>query len=249
VNLLLFTASEASQPLPRLDPRAVHLLDVLRRQIGDSFDAGIVNGPRGKGFLCDISPESLSLSFIWGNLPPRLAPLVLLIGTPRPQTARRILQEATAMGVREMHFFQSARGESSYAQSTLWSSGEWRRHLISGAEQAFCTHLPEVNWARSLADVVGGLSPAQATQFRCALDNYEASLPLGQCDLASAGQSGPLDREIVVAVGSERGWSDGERKFLRSSGFTLAQLGTRVLRTETAITAGLAILKAKLGLM
>jgi 16S rRNA (uracil1498-N3)-methyltransferase len=105
---------------------------------------------------------------------------------------------------------------------------------------------PEVSWARSLADVVDGLTANQTNQFRCALDNYEASLPLGNYALKPAGDT---DREIVMAVGSERGWSEGERHFLRANGFTLAQLGSRVLRTETAVTAGLAIIKSKLGLM
>jgi 16S rRNA (uracil1498-N3)-methyltransferase len=262
VNLLLFTPDEATAPLPRTDPRATHLLDVLRRQIGDTFDAGLIDGPRGKGTLTAISPTSLALTFAWGEPPPPLDPIALLIGLPRPQTARKILQEATALGVSALHFFASARGEPSYAQSTLWSSGEWRRHLITGAEQAFCTRLPEVTWARPLADVIASPplvpthtanEPAPPACTRIALDNYESPAPLSHSlDHCNASRyiapTGVLP-VITLAIGSERGWSPAERDLLRAKNFTLAHLGPRVLRAETAVTAAVAIVKARLGLM
>jgi RsmE family RNA methyltransferase len=99
----------------------------------------------------------------------------LLIGLPRPQTARKILQEATALGVSALHFVTTERGEPSYADSTLWSSGEWRRHLLTGAAQAFCTRIPEVSFGRKLSDVIAGLPPLAT---RVALDNYEAPVSL-----------------------------------------------------------------------
>ena len=39
------------------------------------------------------------------------------------------------------------------------------------------------------------------------------------------------------------------RAALRGSGFVLAHLGSRVLRTETAVVAAVALVKARLGLM
>lgn len=240
MNLILFTPAEASKPLPCDDPRAVHLLNVLRMRAGDEFDAGLIDGPRGRGTLVDVSGAKLTISFVWREAPPALGPVALIVGMPRPQTARKILHEATAIGVSAIHFTHADRGEASYTQSTLWSSGEWRRHLVSGAEQAFCTRLPNVTWARSLADVISTLGTN--TQARYALDNYEAASPLGQIHV-------PGDHRVILAVGSERGWSKAERSQLRENGFTLAHLGHRVLRTETAVTAGLAIIHSKLGVM
>jgi RsmE family RNA methyltransferase len=225
-------------PLPRADPRARHLLEVLRRREGDAFDAGLVNGPRGKGRLERIAAESLMLSFEWGESPPALDPVVLLIGLPRPQTARKILQEATALGVGALYFFNAEKAEPGYARSTLWTSGEWRRHLIAGAEQAFCTRLPEVASGLSLAAALENAPPAAS---RLALDNYEASAPLGSCRL-------PPGAAVALGVGSERGWSADERDFLRAKNFSLVHLGPRVLRTETAVVAAVALVKARLGL-
>jgi 16S rRNA (uracil1498-N3)-methyltransferase len=214
------------------------LLDVLRRREGDPFDAGLVNGPRGKGRLEKIAPDALTFSFAWGEAPPPLDPIMLLIGLPRPQTARKILQEATSLGVGLLHFFTAEKAEPSYARSTLWTSGEWRRHLVAGAEQAFCTQLPGLTHGLTLAAALEK-TPAAAT--RLALDNYEASAPLGH------GQ--PLaDAPVVLALGSERGWSAAERDFLRAKNFSLVHLGPRVLRTETAVVAAVALVKAGLKL-
>lgn len=237
VNLILLEPAETT--LPRRDPRAAHVLTVLRRQVGDTFDVGLVNGPRGKATLAAVGPDALTLTFAWGPPPAPPDPITLVIGLPRPQTARDILRDATAIGVAALHFVATEKSEPSYAHSTLWSSGEWRRHLIDGAQQAFATRIPEVTHGRPLAEVVATL-PADAT--RLALDNYESPTLLSECGL-------PRDAPVIVAIGPERGWSARERDALRGNGFTLAHLGPRVLRTETASVAALALVRAKLGLM
>jgi 16S rRNA (uracil1498-N3)-methyltransferase len=244
VNLILFESAEIAAPLPLTDPRARHILDVLRRNVGDTFDAGLIDGPRGKGTLAGIDPLTLTLTFTWAATPSPLDPLILVLGLPRPQTARKILQEAAALGVGALHFFAAEKGEPNYAQSKLWSSGEWRRHLIAGAEQAFDTRLPEVTHAPSLAEVIESLPDATA---QLVLDNYESSEALSQCHVLrdTINPSTP----VVIALGPERGWSARERDLLRARGFTFVHLGPRVLRTETACVAAVALVKAKLGLM
>jgi RsmE family RNA methyltransferase len=211
----------------------------LRRQVGGTFDAGLLDGPRGRGTLVSIGTNALTLAFAWSEPPPPLAPIHLLIGLPRPQTARDILRDLSALGVAAMHFIRTEKGEASYAQSTLWKTDEWRECVINGAAQAFCTRLPEITHGQALADAIARL-PVDAVRF--ALDNYESVAPLSQCDATNA-------KSAVLALGSERGWSTGERELLREAGFVLAGLGPRVLRTETACVAATTLLKAKLGLL
>ena len=245
MNLILFEPDEIGHPLPRGDARAGHLLRVLRRREGDTFDAGLINGPRGKGTLTAIGPDALTLAFAWDAAPPPLDPITLIIGLPRPQTARDILRDATSLGVAAMHFVATDKGEPGYGRSTLWAGDGWRRHLISGAGQAFATRLPEVTHGRSLIEIIGGL-PDRA--IRVALDHYEASEALARCRLPDDTAGAPRP-ELVLAFGPERGWSNAERAALRGSGFVLAHLGSRVLRTETAVVAAVALVKARLGLM
>src|SRR5688572_5170882 len=87
VNLILFEPAETSHPLPSHDPRACHILQVLRCNVGDTFDAGVVNGPRGKGTLVAQGADGLTLTFAWGDSPPPADPLTIIVGLPRPQTA------------------------------------------------------------------------------------------------------------------------------------------------------------------
>ena len=245
MNLILFEPDETVRPLPRDDPRSQHLLRVLRRREGDTFDAGLVNGPRGKGTLVAIGPAALTLSFAWGAEPPPPAPITLIVGLPRPQTARDILRDATSLGVAAMHFVTTDKSEPSYQRSALWSAGDWRRQLLLGAQQAFDTRLPEVSSGRSLLEVISRL-PAHAA--RVALDHYEAPAALTKCRLTAdpAAAAPPL---VVLAFGPERGWSNAERAALRGAGFAFAHLGPRVLRTETAVAAAVTLARVQLGLM
>lgn len=244
MNLVLFQPQEIGVPLSRNDRRAEHVLKVLRRQVGDIFDAGVINGPRGKATLTSITPDALEFTF--APLPgatPR-SPIVLVVGLPRPQTARDILRDATTVGVRAIHFVRTEKSEPSYADSTLWSTGEWRRHVVTGAEQAFDTTVPEVTFREPLRERLARV--ATDSEFsgsaRLALDNYESATALATLVLAS-------DAPVVLAIGSERGWSTTERELLRQSGFQLVHLGPRVLRTETAVVAALTLVRARLGLM
>lgn len=248
VNLILFEISELERPLPRADRRAEHMLRVLRLAVGASCDVALVNGPRGKATLVALDEAALTLRFDWPAVAVSAGesrreatnePVTLVVGLPRPQTARDILRDATTLGVAAIHFVRTEKAEASYAQSSLWSSGEWRRHVLSGAEQAFDPRLPEITHGRALKEVLAEL-PATAT--RLTLDNYESPAPLGEIAL-------PTERPLVLALGAERGWSAAERELFRAGGFAFAHLGKRVLRTETAVIAALAIMRARLGRM
>ncbi|HZZ57381.1 MAG TPA: RsmE family RNA methyltransferase [Opitutaceae bacterium] len=242
MNIVLFTSEELGRTIPPGDPRAKHLLQVLRRAAGSTFDAGILNGPVGKGLVRKITPEGIEWDFAAANEPPApyagatdLEPIELIVGMPRPQTARRILFDATAMGVRAIRFVATEKGDASYARSTLWSSGEWRRHVRAGLEQAFATREPEVTFTETLREACAAVAGFEA---RFALDNYEAAEALAA--------NGRAAFPAAVLVGGERGWSADERGLFRAQGVTLCHLGKRVLRTETACVAALACLRSRL---
>lgn len=234
MNLILFTPDETARPLPLGDPRARHLLTTLRRQEGAEFDAGIINGPRGRGRIEAISAKFLRLTFTWGDAPAALPVIELLVGLPRPQTARDVLRDATTLGATALHFLATEKSDPAYAQSTLWSSGEWMQLVLAGAQQAFDTRVPLVTHGRTLADALARLPPGGS---RLALDNYEAAAPLARVRPAP-------DPPIAIAIGPERGWSAGDRTALRAAGFALVHLGPRVLRTETAVVAALTLVQA-----
>ena len=230
MNIILFGADEINSPFPRNDQRVVHILSVLRRKLGDSTDVGLINGPRGKATLTSVSQESVEFDFQWLQEPPALLPIDLIVGLSRPQTCRKVLQEATSLGVRRIAFVSTDRGEDSYAKSKLWTSDQWKRLIREGVQQAFTTRFPVVEFGISINEAID--STATADRLIC-LDNYEATIDL----LPAVDKSS----SVVIAIGSERGWTERERAIFSDAQFTFAHLGDRPLRTETAMIAAVSI--------
>jgi RsmE family RNA methyltransferase len=52
---------------------------------------------------------------------------------------------------------------------------------------------------------------------------------------------------MILAIGSERGWTDHERGLLEEAGFLRLSLGSRALRTETACIAAAVLAIEKIG--
>ena len=238
MNLILFDEAFESVCLEGSDPRAQHLRKVLRVEVGALVFLGFANGPRARAKVTRLDSDgSVGLEVI--GIEPTPSPLLvtLLIGLPRPHTAKRILFEAASLGLAALHFFEAERGEPSYALSSLWQTDQWRDRLRLGAEQAFTTHIPQVGMHADLQSAITALYGADIT---VALDNYEAEGALGDV-LPDSGKS------VLIALGPERGWSPNERDVFRKNGWKLAHLGPHVLRAETACVAAAAAAATKLG--
>ena len=238
MNLILFEKHELDLPLPLKDERAKHILNILKTKVGDTLQVGLINGPKGTAVLKSQNDYGLEFDFVWRideELP--LDNITLIIGLSRPHTSQKILQQATTLGVKKMLFVRTELGEGSYAASTLWSTGEYKQHLVHGAQQAGSTRIPRVEYGSPLWIA---MHLVEDVPQKIALHNGEGVSPLTQL---------PLDREqdIVLAIGSERGWTEKEIAMLQRNGFTLASMGDRILRTETAVVAGVTLLKARRG--
>lgn len=238
MNLILFDKPFEQLRLEPGDPRAQHIRQVLRAEIGTKVFIGFVNAERARAEVSALGDDgSVNLQVVATEAAPEPLPIQLLLGLPRPHTAKRILFEAASMGVQALHFFEAERGEPSYAKSSLWTSDEWKERLRLGAEQSFSTHIPEVSIHPDLQFAISHLG---ADGARIALDNYEASSPLSESIPAKS-------KSAFLALGPERGWSPTERDIFRKNGWRLAHLGPHVLRAETACTAAVAATASQLG--
>lgn len=237
MNLILFQLRQIHYDLASADAANRHIREVLRMGHGDRVMIGAVNDCRAAALIEDLGNGVLRLVPEWEQVPPGHLNVEMICGLPRPQTARRILFESACLGVRRLTFFGSDRGEPSYRESRLWTSDEWRRHLIQGAEQACSTTIPQIAHSDTLKTA---LEKRDVGFSDIALDVYEATQSAATSFVP--GQSG-----FNIAIGSERGWSSPEREVLREAGFTLAHLGERVRRTESAVNAALTLAAHALG--
>lgn len=230
LNILLLAEKHPFFEFPIDGEIAEHIVKVLRLEVGSEMDVGVQNGPKGRARLVERSEYSLKMSVKWNdNHPSDHFPVNLIVGLSRPQTCRKILDQATSMGVKEIHFFGADKSENSYRKSRLWKTGEWQDKIKKGAEQSFTTHIPVCEVWKDLSDCLIA-QPGQSC--RIAMDNYESKKAI--CSMIW----NKFDH-FTLAVGPERGWSKSERDQLRNQDFTLLSMGSRVLRQETAVVASL----------
>ena len=237
MNVVLFDSDRQSQSLPFSDARARHLRDVLRCRPGMQFRAGVVNGASGIGTIVSVEQDLIRVGLCWNAGPVMPPDITLIIGLPRPPSARKILHQGAAIGCRALHFVHTGLSDPNYARSKLWRDDEWRRHLLDGAQQSAATTMPEVICGTALSAALECV-PEQAAAL--ALDPDTAGRRLGAAD---------VQQPLVLAIGPERGWSADDRALLERRHFMFCTLGTRLLRVETACVAALAIVLARLGEM
>ncbi|MCL1811890.1 MAG: 16S rRNA (uracil(1498)-N(3))-methyltransferase [Treponema sp.] len=292
VNLILFNDSElcieeypakaecaeVTVFLSRHDERAVHLLKVLHKTVGSSFDAGVLGGKTGNGVISEITATGLRAVLNLDTDPPSRTPLRLGVGFPRPIQLRRLLRDCSSLGLAAVDLIATELGEKSYRDTKLLDDGGAHAALVEGAIQARDTRLPELAVYSSLNTWLQKdlLQRRQGTKSNTEFSNYphpsvppclyegslENKLPkitpnivlLAADNVSPRGSFSELkpfqkDTEAVLAVGSERGWSNREREQLESAGFLRLSLGKRALRTETACTAAAVLVMDKMGLL
>ncbi|HQB91486.1 MAG TPA: RsmE family RNA methyltransferase [Sphaerochaeta sp.] len=239
MNIILFDDLYAENSLPADDYRALHIKKVLRLKAGDRFTAGVINAQKGEATLLSMTAEEIVFSFqANGDERAGLYPVTLLVAQVRPISMRRILREAVSLGVGRLVLVSTDTGEKSYAQAKLYEEGEYRSILIDGAMQSGCTGVSDVSFSASVEEALAALSPEGE---RIVLDNKRVGEPLSAMTIAGC--------PVVLAIGGERGFSDRERDLFAEHGFRFATLGSRILRTETAVSAGLAVLLGRMGLL
>ena len=250
MNICLFSNDEISKPLPRKDERAEHIIKVLHKKAGDTFTAGIIGGASGLARITAIDDEGISFEFTAGGEGKPLAPLNMIIGFPRPIQLKRLLRDIAALGVERVYLTGTDLGEKSYMQSTLVERGAAYKMLLDGTVQAGSTHVPELFLFKSLDECLESLEKelgdigTGAGGVGCfALDNVNPSMRLS--DALCEKQC----KRAIAAIGSERGWTDRERRLLEAKGYVRCGMGERIMRTETAATVAGAIILSGLGII
>ena len=136
MNVILFEASEAAGGRLRLmDRRYAHVKNVLRSRPGDELLVGELGGRLGRGTVVSIDAEGVELEVALARAAPPPLPIDLVVALPRPPSLRKVLQQATALGVKKIGLIQSARVEKSFWQSSTLRPHELEHQLRLGLEQ------------------------------------------------------------------------------------------------------------------
>ena len=193
-----------------------------------SLRVGRLGGQMGSGRLLRLDATEAELQVSFDQPPPPL-PVTLLLALPRPKMLRRVLQTVAAMGVPRLVLLNSYRVEKSFWQTPFLEPAAIREQLILGLEQARDTVLPEVI-------IENASSPSSRTVCRSSRQAPAAGRSSRRFpDLPTRGR-GP----VTLAIGPEGGWIPYEVEKFTAAGLQPVQLGERILRVETAVSALLA---------
>jgi RsmE family RNA methyltransferase len=204
--------------------------EVHRSEVGDSLRVGRVGGLLGSAELLRLEPREAELSVAFDRAPPAKLPLTLVLALPRPKMLRRVFQTVATMGVPKVILVNSYRVEKSFWQTPFLEPSAIREQLILGLEQARDSVLPEIVIEKRFKPFVEDRLPA-ITDGTLGLVGHPGDFPA--CPRA-------VEQPVTLAIGPEGGWIPYEVELLRASGLNPVQLGERILRVETAVTALLA---------
>ncbi|MDH1258935.1 MULTISPECIES: 16S rRNA (uracil(1498)-N(3))-methyltransferase [Pseudomonas] len=232
MNLLLLEEADfiAADRVILRDRRLIHMQEVHRSEVGDSLRVGRINGLMGSAELLRLEAGEAELRVNLDQPPPAKLPLTLVLALPRPKMLRRVFQTVATMGVAKVILVNSYRVEKSFWQTPFLEPEAIREQLILGLEQARDTVLPEIVIEKRFKPFVEDRMPAIA-EGTLGLVGHPGNFP--PCPRA-------LSEPVTLAIGPEGGWIPYEIDLLAKSGLQPVQLGERILRVETAVTALLA---------
>lgn len=219
--------------------RARYVSRALRLRPGDRFI--LFDGSGGEYRVAitritknrvDVLPESFEQRSVESALAIRL-----LQGVAKGERMDTVVQKATELGVARISPVLTEYSVTRLDEDkALRRASHWQRIAISACEQSGRNTVPQVDTPRALAGVLQ--RPNRLPGQRLVL-SPDAATQIGSAALA--------DTPVTLLVGPEGGLSPVEIESSINAGFVALSMGPRILRTETAAIAALAILQARIG--
>ncbi len=238
MNRILFESFELSADgrVSVQDGRALHIREVLRAAPGARLRVGLLDGPSGSALVEQSDENMVTLCCAWE---PEAAVadggLELILALPRPKVLKRLWAPLASFGLRRLTLINAALVERNYFDTRWIEPAHYRPLLIEGLQQAGLTRLPEVCVVRKfrpfVEDQCGAPGPGEIR-----LTGHPAAaerLPAGPW---------PQGTRVVLAIGPEGGWTPFEVDLLAVQGFRAVSFGERILRSDVACIAALALM-------
>ena len=220
------------------DP-ARYLSKALRSRVGDQVTLFNGEGPEWPATISQISKSTVVLKLgdgIEANTESTLK-IHLVQCISRGDRMDFVVQKATELGVKRITPVLSEYGVVKLDNARAEKKREhWQKIAASACEQSGRTRPPLIDTPITLKNWFGN-KPAS-------VDAELILTPGAATPLASIATP---ETKVCILIGPEGGFSDTEYKDAAVSGFEAVSLGPRVLRTESAAIATLAVLQSLWG--
>ena len=230
MNRILFESSEIADGVATCsDARAEHILAVLHGEVGQTLKTGELDGRIGTGEIVSIEGRTVAVKV--SHTEESLRPWCdLVLAPPRPRVMKRLLPQLASLGVGTIVLVGAKKVEKDFWGATLLKEENYRPLLVDGLMQAGTSVVPRMETRRNFRRFVG--------------DELDSLFPTANRVVGHPGvaPNTPAQKpgRLLLAVGPEGGWTDDEVSLLESHGFSRYSLGSRILRTDTALVALLA---------
>jgi 16S rRNA (uracil1498-N3)-methyltransferase len=219
------------------DAAARHAVTVLRLLPGDALC--LFNGAGGEysASLVAVNKREARVRLTEFDASERESPLhiTLALGISAGERMDYSLQKATELGVTAMVPLATERSVVKLAGERAGKRLQhWQHVVIAACEQCGRNRVPEVAPVQKLFSYLAAVDRSK----RLLMLSPDAFMPMKRSSPAT---------EVVLLVGAEGGLAPAEYEAAVASGFEPVSLGPRILRTETAPVAALAVLQALWG--
>lgn len=216
-----------------------HIARSLRMRTGEALTVSDGAGVDYDGEIEEISGDTVTVRLTkqYKNKSEPTLRVTLYPGMPKSDKLDLVVQKATEMGAAAVIPVLTDRSVSRPdAKSAAKKQERLQRIALEAAKQSGRGAVPQVGAMQSFKEAV---RTARGTKILF----YEGGgLPLSKC-------LPPDETEVSVFIGPEGGFAPEEVEFAKENGVVTATLGPRILRTETAPLAALAILMYMTGNM
>lgn len=223
----------------RLDDKASHhIARVLRAKIGDELAIFNGEGDEYSAVITNIDKKGVDVEvtkFVERNVESPIN-ICLAQGIARGEKMDFIVQKAVELGVTSIFPLMTERCnvrlDNTREEKRL---SHWQSVIISACEQSGRNRIPDISAPQSLQAWL----PTVHADMKFVLSPHVQN-KLNANKLAAKSS-------IVLLIGPEGGLSDQEVKMSEQHGFVPLNLGPRVMRTETAGIAAMAVLQNLFG--
>ena len=221
------------------DEQARYLGRVLRSQVGDAMQVFNADSGEWSATIAKIGKNSVTLRVGTRLETATESPLKihLIQGVSRGERMDFVVQKATELGVKRITPVLSNHGVVKLdKQRAEKRRKHWQHIAESACEQSGRTHPPLIDTPLPLNSWFGATKSEDSTEL---VLNPGATTALASIEAPAI--------KVCLLIGPEGGFSEREYEDADIAGFQAVSLGPRVLRTETAALAAIAIAQSSWG--